>query len=118
MVVARGTMAGAKKWMNTYKFPFQLFLDLEMKFYRTLGLRRSAKSVWTVAALVEYAEEHLVASSPFTSYEGDDVHVMGGDFLTDFSGKLVYVHKSCVPSDRPTTEQVLSVLDAALVQEN
>lgn len=114
VTVARGTQSSAKQWMDDCNFPYPLYLDLEMNLYRDLGLKRSVMKVWTVEMLVAYAEERLAGVAGNRGYEGDDIHVIAGDYITDSSGKLVFAFNSSSSDDRPSTVQVLGALDAVL----
>lgn len=113
MVIARGTWSSALKWLDTHGLSLPLLLDPNLELYKQLGLKRSVKGVWSVGTLLSYAEDRIsgVPSSP--SYEGDDIHVMGGDFIADSTGKLVYAYQSQHSSDRPTTQQIFNTLDAS-----
>ena len=112
VIVARATEADASRFVEQYKYPFQLLLDLPMRFYRELGLRRSVKKVWGVQSVVDYAEYKIAGVPRYPPYPGDDIHVMGGDFMVDSSGMLVFVSPSVLPKDRPTVQQILDSLDS------
>ena len=112
VVVARGTVPSAKKWLEVNKFPYPLVLDLEMKMYRELGLKRSVAGVWNIPALIAYAEEFVAGKLDTNRYEGDDIHIMGGDFITDASGTLVLAYSSSNSRDRPSVDTILKTLGA------
>lgn len=112
VVVARGTQPDATSWLDNYKYPFQLLLDLPMKLYRELGLSRSVEKVWNIGSMVGYAEQKIAGTPGYPPYQGDDLHLMGGDFIVDSLGKLVLTHPSATPKDRPTLEQILTALDS------
>ena len=57
-----------------------------------------------------YAEEKVSKVPPTPALAGDDLHVMGGDFVADREGKLVYAYPSKTSSDRPTIGKVLEEL--------
>lgn len=113
VVVARGTESDARSWLDAYKSPYQLLLDLPLRLYRELGLRRSVKAVWRIVGMMGYAEDSVAGVPGYPSYPGDDIHLMGGDFITNSTGTLVFTHASTTPSDRPSLQQILSALDAA-----
>ena len=108
--MARGIRDSALKWLDYNKVTHPLLLDLNLVLYKHLGLKRSVKAVWSVSTLVSYAEERVAGVSPTPDYPGDDVHVMGGDFMTDASGCLVYAYSSKFSSDRPSIESLLSAV--------
>lgn len=108
VAVARGTNESALKWLDNVKLPFSLLLDINLTLYRNLGLKRSVKAVWSVSNIVGYAEEKVAGVPGAPAYEGDDLHVMGGDFVVDSTGKLVYAYSSKTSSDRPSVDDVLA----------
>lgn len=77
-----------------------------MKLYRKFGLGRSVAAVWTIPTLLSYAEEKVAGVPPAPSYPGDDIHVLGGDFVVDSEGRVVYAYCSKFSSDRPPVEDV------------
>ena len=110
VVVACGIQKSGLKWMETTKLSFPLFLDIDLKLYRLLGLRRSVKRVWGVYSLLGYAEEKVAGKKSTPRYEGDDVHVMGGDFIVNSAGQLVYAYQSKTQRDRPAVGDLLQFL--------
>lgn len=114
VVVARGTEVSAKRWLESNDFPCSMVLDFEMKMYRELGLKRSVAGVWNISALVAYAEEKVAGKLDTTRYEGDDIHIMGGDFVTDSSGTLRMAYCSSDSQDRPSVDAILAALDAEI----
>lgn len=115
MMVGIGTESNAREWQeaNKIKFPFTLVLDPEMKLYRELGLKRTAVGVWTVPVLVDFAEKMIAGKLDLEHFEGDDLHLMGGDFVTDSTGKLVLAHGGVSSEDRPSVDAILFALDKA-----
>ena len=110
VMVIKGTQSSAKEWMDIYKFPYPLYLDPELELFKELGLKRSLTRVWKLPFLIGYAEK-LVAGVSFTPpWEGDDIHLMAGDYITDSSGKLVYVFNALHSHDRPSTQQILGAV--------
>lgn len=110
VVVARGTAASAEKWFEYTKLTFPLLLDFGLKLYRHFGLRRSVAAVWSIPTLLSYAEEKVDGVSPAPSYPGDDIHVLGGDFIVNNNGQLVYAYLSKFSSDRPQVDDVFRAI--------
>lgn len=115
VLVCFGKLSNAKEWReaNNAKFPFPLFLDPETKLYRELGLKRSASKVWTMHVLVDFAEKALAGKLSMNHFEDDDVHVLGNDFISDPSGKLVLAYNAARSDDRPSMEVIYAALEAA-----
>ncbi len=115
VMVGFGVESNAKEWMkaNSSKFPFPFVLDPEFKLYRELGIKRSVAGVWTVPILVGFAENLLAGTLNVDHFEGDDVHVLAGNYITDSSGKLVLAYSGETSEDRPSIQDILTALDSA-----
>ena len=111
MIVAAGTKESGEKWQKDYGLSFPLIVDPDWKLYRLLGQRRST-DVWSFANIVSFAEKKLAGIPLAATYDGDDFHIMGGDFVVEDAGKLLYAHPSKTTTDRPTMEEFFSVLDS------
>ncbi len=107
----------ATKWMDANKFPFPVLADPQLEFYRSLGLRRSAKRTFRLETFAKYAAcvAANVPFSPSMPYAGDDLYFMAGDFIADSSGKLIYAYNAQDAHDRPSVEEILGSLDTATV---
>ena len=113
-MVIRGSQSSAKKWMETYQFPYPLILDPELNVFGEFGRKRNVKNTWKLSALTYYAECSL-ADIPFTPpYEGDDIHLMAGDYVSDSSGKLVYAFNGLHSFHKPPVQEIINALDRAL----
>ena len=84
-----------------------MFVDQERQLYNALGLKRSVAKVWSISALVYYAEQKRAGRRLVAMFEEDDPTQMGGDFVLDNHGKLALVHRSKVSTDRPPVEELL-----------
>lgn len=109
-MASNGIRDSGLEFIKSSKLSFPLLLDGTREFYRRLGLKRSIKAVWSVPTLKYYAEEKVAEVPPTPALLGDDLHVMGGDFVVDREGKLVYAYPSKTSSDRPTIDKVLEEL--------
>jgi hypothetical protein len=112
VVVGNGKRETAGTWSETNKFPFPVVLDPHLNLYRELGMKRSAM-IWQVSNFWCFAEDHLAGRPTPTIIEGEEIHIMGGDFITNSTGELVFSYKMTdgIPKDRPALEKVLASLD-------
>ena len=110
MTVARGTQESGQKWMEDFKTPFPLYLDMERVLYRTVGLRRTLKASWNLTIFIYYADAVMAGRKDRKAYSGDDLTVMGGDFIVDSSGQLLFAHPSKEQYDRPYVAKLLETL--------
>ena len=113
VVVGNGKQETAMKWRETNKFPYQILLDSPLNLYRELGVKRSAM-IWQPSNFYGFAEDFLAGKPTPIIIEGEGIHVMGGDFIVNSSGKLVFAYrmKDGIPKDRPLLEKTLNALDA------
>ena len=84
-----------------------MFVDPARQLYNALGLKRSVAKVWSISALVYYAEQKRAGRKLVAMFEEDDPTQMGGDFVFDERGKLALVHRSKVSTDRPSVGDLL-----------
>lgn len=113
VVVGNGKQETAGKWRETNKFSYPIVLDPHLNFYRELGVKRSAM-IWQASNFWGFAEDFLAGSPTPFIIEGEGIHVMGGDFVTDSSGKVVFAYRMTdgIPKDRPALNEILTTLDA------
>ena len=109
-MVAQGLRESGLQWKKDYSLPFQLVVDRDMVFYRELGLRREVKLVWNLKIFTFYAAKVIEGQKDNMAYEGDDLTVMGGDFIVHQSGKVVFTHIQTGQFDRPQVEDLLQCL--------
>lgn len=107
VIISFGSVKGAKKWLQDTKCEFRMFVDPERQLYNALGLKRSVAKVWSISALIYYAEQKRANRKLVAMFEEDDPTQMGGDFVFDKNGKLVLIHRSKVSTDRPSVENLL-----------
>lgn len=115
VVVARGTRESADIWFKHTQISYPLLLDPDLTMYRYFGLGRSVTAVWTIPTLLTYAKEKVAGVPPAPAYPGDDIHVLGGDFIFDSTGKVVYAYCSKFSSDRPPLYRHYEAMAAASV---
>ena len=65
------------------EFPYQTVADPEAKIYLELGTRRNIAGTWGIPLLINCAEKHVAGNLSFAHYEGDDLELLGGDFIAD-----------------------------------
>ena len=110
--MACGTRESGLKWLRDYGITFPLLLDIDRIFYLKLGLRRMMKAAWNIHIFIKYAEAVTtgIRKDNQMTYPGDDLTVMGGDFIVESTGKLLYAHCSKEQYDRPEVDHLIEVL--------
>lgn len=103
---------GAKQWLGVTKCPFEMLCDPKRELYQAFGLGRSISKVWSTSSLTYYAEQKAAGRQLPQSFQDieDDPHQMGGDFIIDKEGKILLLHCSKNPTDRPSVESLIQVI--------
>ena len=111
VLVANGTMESGVTWRKENPCQFPAYCDSEWTVYRQLGLRRIAG--FGAHTMYHYAERKMKGLDFPKIYDGDDLFIMGGDFIVRKDGKIVYAfHQTTL--QRPDVQDVLSSLKAAI----
>jgi len=111
VVVDSGTRESGLEWLQKHNVPFPLLLDRDRIFYRQLGMRRFLKNSVCVKTFQRYADELRAGTwRGENPSAGSDSAVMGGDFIVDSTGKLLYAHLCKNPFDRPEIATLVEFL--------
>ena len=115
VVVCCGTRKNGLTWLQKSSCPFLHLLDPDRVFYRQVGLRRFLKDTTCVKSFIQYADQFAGGTFPLKvsfafDYPDTDTAVMGGDFIVDSTGKLLYAHHSKNQYDKPEIETLLKIL--------
>lgn len=108
--------ARLKQYLDRRSWSMRVLADPELKAYREFGLERAGwLQLLRPRALVVYMKLILRGKMPQPPQE--DVHQLGGDFILDASGRVVYEYRSEDPADRPSPTELMEVL-ARLAKEH
>ncbi|KAK0052273.1 peroxiredoxin-like 2C [Biomphalaria pfeifferi] len=112
LIVSFGEQLGADNWLKETNCPFDMILDPYRKIYLSFGLHRSVSKVWSCACMVYYVEQLLKGRQLPRPLENvhDDPQQMGGDFILDNTGRVVFSYCSKVSNDRPSVDQILAAI--------
>ena len=110
-MVAQGQRESGVQFKKDYDLPFPLLIDREMILYRQFGLRRKIKVLFKVETFTRYATQLIEGTTKsFDVYDGDDIAVMGGDFIVKQNGEVVFAYVQDSQLDRPAVEDFLQCL--------
>lgn len=85
--------------------------DPERLVYRAFGLERTRwRTFLRPRVLLGYLAAMLRGYAPVVPYRGEDVLQLGGDFILNSRGDVVFAHRSADPTDRPSVETLLAAL--------
>ena len=86
--------------------------DQERKSYRAYGLGRgTVRRVWGLKAAKRYLEIFRDQGLSGLRAPKEDSLQLGGDFIIDSDGTLIYGFWSEGPDDRPTVDELVAALD-------
>lgn len=110
VVVASGPREGGLKWIKEYGCSLPLLLDRKQLLYKYFGIRRLVCVAFDLKIFIGYAEAVMKGRVDQMGYSGDDVTVIGGDFITGSTGNLLYSYQSEEQYDRPEVDDLLKFL--------
>ena len=92
-----------------HKLTLPVFLDQERSLYSAFGLGRRC-SLLGLHTVDQYAGK-ILRNEPFPpAYAGDDLFLMGGDFILDKNGVVIYQYAT-KETERPSVDEILSALN-------
>ncbi len=91
---------------------YPVLADETRGVYRAYGLGRGAWwQIWSLRTLRTYGR--LMRAGARLSRPTGDIHQLGGDFVVDSDGVLVYTYRSKRPDDRPSVEELVDAVRSA-----
>jgi hypothetical protein len=106
-------VASAYRRRNGLRYP--VLVDPDRQAYRAFGLGRgSIRRVWGLRALRRYIE--VIRADGFSDLHRptDDTLQLGGDFVVDPEGRLVWAFWGEGPDDRPSVDALIAATAAAV----
>ena len=101
------------QYLRIKKWPFRVFADPEMNAYRAFGLGRAGwLRLFHPRVILTYLELIIRGRRPQMAQE--DVHQLGGDFVMDREGRVIYEYRSHDPADRPRVSDLIEVVRRAV----
>lgn len=106
--IAFSAGALARNWLQETGISFSILIDQERIAYNAFQLDRSLLRSWGPKTWLAYARLMLKGHR----WRGiqDDSTQLGGDFLIDRQGKILFTLRSRDPSHRPSVEKLLQLV--------
>jgi peroxiredoxin len=80
--------------------------------YRAYGLGRGSwRQVWGRSTLKAYGR--LLRAGRWPRLPTEDTRQLGGDFVVDPDGRVVYAYRSAGPDDRPSVDDLVTAVRAS-----
>jgi len=100
------------QYLKSTSWQFRVLADPEMKAYRAFGLGRAGwLRLLRPRVMAAYFSLLVRGRRPHMAQE--DVHQLGGDFVLDQEGRVVYEYRSQDPADRPSVSELVRAVEEA-----
>ena len=111
--------AEALKLSQELKLPFSLVSDSQKEAYKIFELGSARlKDFLSPKVLWKFMGRIITGWLPSLGYSKEDLFQLGGDFVVDAKGEVVFGFKSSSPADRPTIQFLLDQLQKAQAGDN
>uniref|UniRef100_A0A669AXC8 Selenoprotein L n=1 Tax=Oreochromis niloticus TaxID=8128 RepID=A0A669AXC8_ORENI len=110
VVISFGCQEGASHWVKQTGCQYDMLLDPSRKIYSAFGLGASLKKVLNFGNILIYSE-YVANDMEFPRelpWIQDDMFQLGGNFVLDEHGRVLFSHRCQSPIDRPSVEDILS----------
>ena len=111
LVVAQAKPEVLSLYLARQRWHVPVASDPERAAYRAFGLDRTGwLTFFRPKVLWGYLRGLLRGYGPRATYAGEDVLQLGGDFMLDKRGRVVFAHPSTTPTDRPSVRAIRDAL--------
>jgi len=102
------------QYLKRTPLPFPLVSDPSLAAYRAYGLERTSWSALLgFRSILRYLRLIFRGWPPRRPNQGEDVLQLGGDFVLDRNGRVVYAYRSAESTDRPAMRELLEAIRIA-----
>ena len=114
LVVSQARPEQLAHYLTRYAWHVPIVSDPERVAYRAFGLERTSwLTFFRPRVLWGYLCGMLRGYGVKKPYPGEDVLQLGGDFLLDRHGRVVFAYPSANPTDRPAIADLLTAIGSA-----
>lgn len=109
VVVTFEDPARIRRFVEREGIIFPVLSDRDRRAYAAVGLRRgNHRKLWTLKSLRAYVQGALRGRLPASP--SGDIAQLGGDVVLDPGGRVVWIHRSSEPADRPDVRTIVRAL--------
>lgn len=95
-------------FLKRYPQPVPVVGDPERVAYRAFGLERTGWWTFFRPGVVWRYLKHMLRIRLRAPYDGEDVRQLGGDFILNWRGEMLYAYRDPDPTRRPTVDELLA----------
>jgi peroxiredoxin len=97
------------QYLKAHPWPFRVLADPSRTVYRAFGLGSATwMQILQPRVIARYFGLIFRGRMPHMAHE--DVHQLGGDFVLDRTGRVVFEYRSRDPADRPRVSELLEAV--------
>ncbi len=112
VAVAQGVPGVLKMFLGHHPLNFPIFSDAPRAVYKAFGLERIRRRVFFRPSVIwGYVKLIFRGGKVRWPFAGEDVRQLGGDFLLDRNGEILWAYRSENPMDRPSAEDLLKEVE-------
>ena len=109
LIVSQAQPAVLATFLRRHPQPFPVVCDPDRAVYRAFGLERTHwLNFFRPAVVWRYLRLVVRGGKVRMPYPGEDVLQLGGDFLLDRTGRVVFAYRSRTATDRPGIDALLA----------
>ena len=102
-------------YVKAHAVPFPALADPSLSAYHAFELGRTSwRDMMELRLLGRFAKMIGQGWLPGLPTQGDDLMQLGGDFVIDRQLRLVFVHPSADPTDRPEPQELVQAVRSAV----
>ena len=114
LLVAQARPEILSAFLRDRPLPFPALADPSRAAYQAFGLGRTSwAAMLRPGVLFRYLRLVFRGGRLRRPYKGEDVLQLGGDFVLEGRGRVVYAYRSAEPTDRPSVQELLRAVRAA-----
>lgn len=114
LVVSQAQSAVLTRYLERQSWHVAIVSDPDRIAYRAFGLERTGWSAFfRPKVLWGYFRGLFKGYGVKKPYEGEDLLQLGGDFVLDRSGRVVFAYPSADPTDRPAMSAIVEAIRGA-----
>lgn len=110
VAIAQASPAVLTQYLLKNPLPFPILSDPDRVTYRAFGLERTSwVTFFRPSVIWGYLRLMLRGTRLRTPHAGEDVRQLGGDFILNQTGDLLFTFRSPDPTARPSIAELLAV---------
>lgn len=112
LVIVQARPDVLRQFLARYPQPVPIACDPERVAYRAFDLERTSWWTFFKPGVIWRYLKHMLRIRLLRPYDGEDVRQLGGDFILNREGEVIYSFRDPDPTRRPTVAELLRAAGA------